>query len=130
LLAAATVTQTREQATLATAARIRLAARRGRFTAARFATATVTETREQATLATAARIRLAARRGRGAAARITAALAAETREQTTTATTTTMTAQAGDGRALLTAHEGDADDRDEHRDAENDSTIHSKFLQH
>jgi hypothetical protein len=41
-----------------------------------------------------------------------------------------MTAVTGDGHVLLTAHEGDANHREENRDAENKSTIHPKILQH
>ncbi len=118
---AATGLQASEQ-TLTAAARIGLAARRsrGRLTAGRLSTAAaVAETREQTTTA-AASVRARRSRSRLAArSRFAAATAAETREQTTTAaTTTTMTAQTGNGRALLTANKGDADDREEHRDAE------------
>jgi hypothetical protein len=45
------------------------------------------------------------------------------------ATRAAMAAVTGDRNALLTAHEGDADHRDEHRDAKHQCTIHSEFLQ-
>lgn len=41
------------------------------------------------------------------------------------AAVTTVTSQ---NRVVVTAHEGDADDREEHRDAQNQKTIHPKFL--
>jgi hypothetical protein len=41
---------------------------------------------------------------------------------------TTMTTKPGHGRALFTADEGDADDREKHRDAENKCTIHAQLL--
>jgi hypothetical protein len=37
-----------------------------------------------------------------------------------------MATVTGDGHILLTAHEGDADHREENRDAKNESTIHQK----
>jgi hypothetical protein len=40
-----------------------------------------------------------------------------------TASTAAMTAVASDGR-LLTAHQGDADDREENRDSKHKRTIH------
>ena len=38
------------------------------------------------------------------------------------------TAVTGDG-SLFTAHKGDADDREKHRDAQNQSTVHPRILQ-
>jgi hypothetical protein len=46
----------------------------------------------------------------------------------TRAARTTMATMAGHCY-LLTAHEGDADDREENRDAKNKHTIHPKILQ-
>jgi hypothetical protein len=104
LSTAAAVTQTAEQTTAATAA--------GRFrgaTALLSAAATVTETAEQTAAAVAA---------------VDLTAAAIAMEQTTAAAAATMTAQTGNGRALLTADEGDANHREEHRDAEHKCTIH------
>ncbi len=39
-----------------------------------------------------------------------------------------MTAVTGHHRIVVTADEGDADDREENRDAKNQETIHPKFL--
>jgi hypothetical protein len=61
------------------------------------------------------------------------AAAAVTIEQAATAAAaaaaTVAAKQAGLGRALLTAHQGDANHREEHRDAEHECTIHPKILQ-
>jgi hypothetical protein len=35
---------------------------------------------------------------------------------------------AGDGRVVFSAQQGDADNREEHRDAESQCTIHPNFL--
>ena len=104
--AAATGTQTSEQ-TLTAAARIAAAGRRaGRSrTAARFATATTTMASEQTTTATATSGR-------------TATVA------TAVATRAAVAAVTGNRNALLTAHKGDADHREEHRDAKQQCTIH------
>jgi hypothetical protein len=83
------------------------------------AAATVAQTREQTAAATAAVV-----------GGLTAATIAMEQTAATTATAATaVAAQPGNGRALLTAHQGDADHREEHRDAKHKCTIHPKFLQ-
>jgi hypothetical protein len=75
-----------------------------------------------AALATAAAMTLAA-----AAAMATEQTAAATiaAAATTIAAAATIAEQAGDG-LLFTAHQGDADDREENRDAKHNKTIHPR----
>jgi hypothetical protein len=63
----------------------------------------------------------------------TTAAAIATAASTTTAArvataAATVAAVTGDGH-LFTAHKGDADDREKHRDAQNQSTVHPRILQ-
>lgn len=45
------------------------------------------------------------------------------------ATTTAVVAEQAGRSLVLTANQGDADEREEHRSSQNDDTIHSRILQ-
>jgi hypothetical protein len=107
-----------EQAT-ATTAGVAAAgvASRGAAAGVGTAAAVTTATEQTTTVATAAIVLLAA--ATIAMEQATAAAAAAA----------TMTTETGNSRALLTADEGDADHREEHRDAKHKCTIHSELLQ-
>jgi hypothetical protein len=76
-----------------------------------------------ATAATAAAVTTTAM-----ATMVMVAMAMATATAATAAAATTTATMTGDGH-LFTAHKGDADDREKHRDAQNQSTVHPRILQ-
>lgn len=106
----------------------------GRLTAGRLAAATLTATATltaAATLPTAATVTTAATRTTTAATAASATAirtAAIATAVATAAAVATVTAVTGHHLVVLTANQGDADDRDENRDAQNQCTIHPRLL--